>query len=211
MKIHDLTAQKGRVRKQPCTLCNLTWLRLCINWIGLPFAHSKPSGIDRYSTVSNFHGIKFSVIYFIMTLTLFAPIQAVEVTRAQIDEVGRELACLCGTCPRRPLDECTCGHAQQERDRIKSMLASGQKPQAVIDAYVNDFGLEVLSTPPAEGFNLAAWFMPPLVLVFGFFIVRGVLKSWSQTQPITTAQTAHDGSTDPFMDRLENELRERDT
>jgi len=135
-----------------------------------------------------------------------------EVTRAQIDEVGKELACLCGTCPRRPLDECTCGHAQQQRGRIDSMLASGQNPQAVIDAYVNEFGIEVLSTPPAEGFNLMAWFMPPLVFIFGFFVVRSVLRSWSQTQPVATVpQTAQNESADPYLDRLESELRERDT
>ncbi|MDP6042031.1 MAG: cytochrome c-type biogenesis protein CcmH [Candidatus Latescibacteria bacterium] len=154
--------------------------------------------------------ILFSLTCFLL-LPLFTPLQA-EITRAQIDEVGKELACLCGTCPRRPLDECTCGHAQQQRDRIKSMLASGQNTQAVIDAYVKEFGLEALSKPPVEGFSLAAWFMPPLVLIFGFFIVRSVLRSWSQTQPAATApQTAQTESTDPYIDRLENELKERDT
>ena len=92
------------------------------------------------------------------------------------------------------------------------MLASGQNPQAVIDAYVNEFGIEVLSTPPAEGFNLMAWFMPPLVFIFGFFVVRSVLRSWSQTQPVATVpQTAQNESADPYLDRLESELRERDT
>ena len=49
------------------------------------------------------------------------------------------------------------------------MLASGQTPPAIVDAYISEFGLEILSKPPAKGFNLTAWLMPPLVLLLGFF------------------------------------------
>ena len=140
---------------------------------------------------------------------LFAiPIRA-EVTQEQIDEVGKELACLCGDCPRRPLDECICGYALQQKERIKKMLASGQTPQAIVDAYISEFGLEILSKPPAKGFNLVAWIMPPLVLLLGFFGVRSVLRTWSKTKsPATPAsQPAHD---DPYLDRLESDLKERE-
>ena len=133
-----------------------------------------------------------------------------EITTAQIDEVGKELACLCGDCPRRPLDECVCGYARQQHARIKSLLAEGQTPQAIVDAYVRDFGKEVLAKPPAEGFNLAAWLMPPAVLLLGFLVVRQVLRSWSQTKmPATSA--ARDVRDDPYLDRLETELKERET
>lgn len=133
-----------------------------------------------------------------------------EVTTAQLDEVGKELACLCGDCPRRPLDECICGYAQQQHARIKAMLASGQTPRAIVDAYVREFGKEILSKPPAEGFDLAAWVMPPAVLLLGFLLVRHVLRSWSQTRvPATPAtRSARD---DPYLDRLERELKERET
>ena len=136
------------------------------------------------------------------------PVRA-EVTREQIKEVGKELACLCGDCPRRPLDECVCGYAQQQHERIKKMLASGQTPQAIVDAYISEFGLEILSKPPAKGFNLTAWLMPPLVLLLGFFGVRSVLRAWSKTKiPATPAtQLARDA---PYLDRLESDLKERE-
>ena len=148
---------------------------------------------------------------FLIALFCLTSIVQAEITKPQIDKVGEELACLCGTCPRRPLDECTCGYAQQQRERIKSMLAAGQTQQAIIDAFINDFGKEVLSTPPAEGFNLAAWIMPPVVLLFGFFVVKSVLRSWSQAEPAPVRQTTNDKSGDPYLDRLENDLKERDT
>jgi len=163
---------------------------------------SRPSERERKSV----YGITFITI-----LILFTSIQAAEVTKAQVDEVGKELACLCGTCPRRPLDECTCGYAQQQRDRIKSMLASGQMPQAVIDAFIGDFGKEVLSKPPAEGFNLVAWIMPPIVLLIGFLVVKNVLRSWSKTELVPAIPVAQNQSNNPYLDRLENDLKERDT
>ena len=140
---------------------------------------------------------------------LFAIPVCAEVPQEQVDEVGKELACLCGDCPRRPLDECICGYALQQKERIKKMLASGQTPQAIVDAYISEFGLEILSKPPAKGFNLVAWIMPPLVLLLGFLGVRSVIRTWSKTKiPATSAaQPARD---DPYLDRLESDLKERE-
>ena len=159
--------------------------------------------------------IQNGFICFVLTifcLSSAVSISAKEVTKAQRDEVGKELACLCDTCPRRPLDECTCGYAQQQHDRIDALLAQGKTTQQVIDIYVAEFGKRVLSKPPAEGFNLTAWVMPPLVLIFGFFIVRSVLRTWSQSKLTpATATTQSPQESDPYLDRLEQELRERES
>ena len=153
--------------------------------------------------------MKTAILIPICFCLLAIPIRA-EITKAQIDEVGEELACLCGDCPRRPLDECVCGYAQRQHARIKSMLTSGQTPQAIVDAYVREFGKEVLAKPPAEGFNLAAWVMPPAVLLLGFLVVRRVLRSWSKTKVPATPAT-RSVRDDPYLDRLETELKERET
>ncbi|MDA0711365.1 MAG: cytochrome c-type biogenesis protein CcmH [bacterium] len=137
---------------------------------------------------------------------------AAPVTKAQRDEVGKELACLCDTCPRRPLDECTCGYAQQQQARIEALLGEGKTGQQVIDIYVAEFGMRVLSKPPAEGFNLTAWLMPPLVLLFGFVVVRSVLRTWSHSKPVALAGGPKpDAASDPYLERLEQELRERES
>lgn len=137
-------------------------------------------------------------------------VSAQEVTKVQRDEVGKELACMCGTCPRRPLDECTCGYAQQQHARIDNALAQGKTKQQIIDAYIAEFGKEILSKPPAEGFNLLAWVMPPFVLLVGFFAVRNVLHSWSKSKPERVA-TPTPTEQDPYLERLNQELRERES
>lgn len=154
----------------------------------------------------------FYTLCFAFCLTLTVPTFAKEVTKVQRDEVGKELACLCGTCPRRPLNECTCGYAQQQQKRIDGLLAEGKTKQQVIDIYIAEFGKEVLSKPPTEGFNLMAWVMPPLVLLFGFFMVRTVIQAWSKSKPApATAAGPKTDASDPYLDRIKQELRERES
>lgn len=156
--------------------------------------------------------IKHAILLITFCLLSTVSISAKEVTKAQRDEVGKELACLCDTCPRRPLDECTCGYAQQQQARIDGLLAEGKTKQEVIDVFVAEFGKRVLSKPPAEGFNLTAWLMPPFVLLLGFFVVRSVLRTWSHSKPTPVAATpSTPNEKDPYLDRLEQELRERES
>jgi len=156
--------------------------------------------------------IKHFVLLITFCLLSTVSISAIEVTKAQRDEVGKELACLCDTCPRRPLDECTCGYAQQQQARIDGLLGEGKTKQQIIDIYIAEFGKRVLSKPPAEGFNLTAWLMPPLVLIFGFFMVRSVLRTWSHSKPAPAGVTPQaTNEKDPYLDRLEQELRERES
>ena len=105
---------------------------------------------------------------------------AAEVTEAQVMDVAKELACLCGSCPNRPLDECRCGHAGSERERISKALEAGQTKDQVIAGLVGEFGERIFVTPPARGFNLMAWFMPIFGIMIGGYAVRCVLRGWSR-------------------------------
>jgi len=162
---------------------------------------------------SHTHRIYQSMFILMCCIFIAVPTFAIEVTKAQRDEVGKELACLCDTCPRRPLDECTCGYAQKQQARIEALLGEGKTKQQVIDIFIADFGKQVLSKPPAEGFNLTAWLMPPLVLFVGFFVVRGVLRTWSHAKPAPVAQANQTvtADNDPYLEKLEQELRERES
>lgn len=120
----------------------------------------------------------------IVALWVFGPLAlpaTAQVEEARVMEVAKELACLCGTCPNRPMDECRCGHAGQQRERIAKSLEAGQTKDQVIAGFVSEFGVRIFVTPPKEGFNLMAWFMPFFGIVVGGYAVRSVLKGWSRT------------------------------
>jgi len=109
---------------------------------------------------------------------------------AAVMDVAKELACLCGTCPTRPLDECRCGYAGQQRERIANALDSGQSKEQVIAGFVSQFGEEIFVTPPKKGFNLMAWFMPFFGIAVGGVAVRSVLKGWSKKESQTQAKSS---------------------
>ena len=126
-------------------------------------------------------------------------------------EVAKGLACLCGDCPRRPLDECACGWADRKRSRIAEALEAGQDKETIVAGFVAEFGQEAYVTPPAEGFNLTAWIMPIVVLLLGAIAVYVVLRNWSRKRVAPAASQVPDTKPDdPYRLRLEQELRERD-
>lgn len=134
-----------------------------------------------------------------------------EVTQERVREVAKGLACLCGDCPRRPLDECSCGWADRKRARIAAALQAGQDKEAIVAGFVAEFGQEVFVTPPAEGFNLSAWIMPVIALLLGAIVVWAVLRNWSRHRAaLATPHVPETEADDPYRSRLEQELRERE-
>lgn len=133
-----------------------------------------------------------------------------EVTEAQVKDVAKELACLCGDCPSRPLDECRCGHAGTQRNRIATELDGGKSKDQIIAGFATEFGDRVFVTPPKKGFNLMAWFMPAFGILIGGYTVRTIMKNWSRTH--ANRHTASTSATVSEADRakLESALGERD-
>ena len=144
-------------------------------------------------------------------LPLFPDKADAAVTKTQVKDVAKELACLCGTCPRRPLHECACGWADRNRKRISDALESGQDKDVIVAGFIKDFGLEALSAPPMEGFHLTAWVMPFAVLIVGGFVVRSVALNWSRGRNRTAPREQSGGQAeDKYRSRLEDELRKFD-
>ena len=132
----------------------------------------------------------FHVLCVVGLVGLLGELARAEVEEARVMEVAKELACLCGDCPTRPLHECRCGHAGQQRERIAKGLEAGQTKDQVIAGFVSDFGIRIFVTPPKEGFNLMAWFMPFFGIVVGGYAVRSVLKGWSRTDTKRKSRTS---------------------
>jgi cytochrome c-type biogenesis protein CcmH/NrfF len=93
--------------------------------------------------------------------------------------VGDRLACRCGGC-RNTVGNCPmlhCSSADPLRRRIHEMKSQGKSDDAVVGSIVREEGVVALSSPPAEGFGLFTWAMPPIALLIGFFVwssfVRG--------------------------------------
>ncbi len=96
-------------------------------------------------------------------------------------DLNGHIVCMCGTCGRKRVGECTCGVAAGQRDEIAGLVAEGKTFDEVVDYFVRKYGSqEVLAAPIDEGFNRLAWAFPYLAGMAGFVVIGGLAVRWTR-------------------------------
>ena len=115
------------------------------------------------------------------------------------------IICMCGTCGRQRVGECTCGTAAQMREEISGLVKQGSTREQIVQYYIDKYGSqEPLGAPIDEGFNRLAWLLP-YVLGIGSAIMIGVITvRWSKRLPAMAGSAA--GLPAPADSRLEERL-----
>lgn len=96
-----------------------------------------------------------------------------EFSTPDIRRVGMRLACLCGSC-KNSVGDCpmlACHYSLPAREKIRDMEARGMNDDAIVAEFVKTEGKRSLVTPPAEGFNILAWWTPPAAVAFGLVLI----------------------------------------
>ncbi|HBB41161.1 MAG: hypothetical protein COW73_06280 [Nitrospirae bacterium CG18_big_fil_WC_8_21_14_2_50_70_55] len=94
--------------------------------------------------------------------------------------ICKHLICQCGC--NLVLDDCNhfqCGSATPMRARVDKEILDGKGDQEIINGFVEDMGLVVLSAPPTSGFNLTAWIAPGVLLSIAVVVILVLLRRWS--------------------------------
>jgi cytochrome c-type biogenesis protein CcmH len=131
-----------------------------------------------------------------------------------------EIVCMCGTCGRKRVGECTCGKAEEMRTEIAGLVAAGKSYDEVVDYYVAKYGSqEVLAAPIDKGFNRLAWFLPYAVGFIGILVVGSVAVRWTRHShaaspsglaPEAGLAPADETAAQQRRERLDDELRDLD-
>ena len=123
-----------------------------------------------------------------------------------------EIVCMCGTCGRKRVGECTCLKASEMREEIARLTSAGKTYDEIIQYYVAQYGSqEVLSAPLNQGFNRLAWFFPYAVGAAGVGIIGLLAFRWTRRNRATPAGTAATPAYDAALERrLDDELRDLD-
>jgi cytochrome c-type biogenesis protein CcmH len=141
-------------------------------------------------------------------------------SQSGLDEAEHEKAiaailCDCG-CHPQSVKDCACGRAAEMRQEIARLVAgeyggrtrTGEK---VIAVYVERSGEQILVAPKARGFNLLAWLGPFFLLALALLGMSLLVRRWSRQRVVTvTAGAPSVEPDDPYMNRLREELRERE-
>ncbi|MBV8955540.1 MAG: cytochrome c-type biogenesis protein CcmH, partial [Solirubrobacterales bacterium] len=102
--------------------------------------------------------LRFILVAAALLLAL-APSAALAATaKTSLSDVEDEV--MCPSC-HEPLALAQSPQANAERNFIRMLIAQGQTKAAIKQALVAQYGTSVLARPPAQGFNLTVYVLPP--------------------------------------------------
>ncbi len=127
-------------------------------------------------------------------------------TDDQVNAIAKQL--YCPVCENVPLDVCPTQACQQWRDTIREKLTAGWSEDEIKQYFVDQYGARVLATPPAIGLNWLVYLLPPLAFAAGAYLLFRALRAW-RAAPASPPPVASPAAEDPYVARLEQELRER--
>ncbi len=128
-------------------------------------------------------------------------------TDDEVNAVAKGL--YCPVCENVPLDVCPTQACKQWRDTIREKLAQGWSEEQIHQYFVGQYGDRVLATPPATGLNWLVYLLPPAAFIVGAVILVGAVRSWRKP-PQFASEPAGEVAEDPYLEKVEEELRRRD-
>jgi cytochrome c-type biogenesis protein CcmH len=100
----------------------------------------------------------------------------------------KQLKCSCGcgldiyTC--RTTDF-SCTYSPGLHKEVLALAGQGKTAQEIIDAFVAQYGQQVLMAPPKRGFNLAGYFVPSIAIVIAAAFLIRTLRRWTRSAEVT--------------------------
>jgi cytochrome c-type biogenesis protein CcmH len=127
-----------------------------------------------------------------------------------VNAIAKQL--FCPVCENTPLDVCPTQACAQWRDEIRLRLAQGWNEQEIKDYFAKNYGIRVLAEPPRQGLNWLVYIVPPIAFLAGVYILYRAFQSWRTLARQNALDESHDNEpeeTDPYVTRLEEELKKR--
>jgi cytochrome c-type biogenesis protein CcmH/NrfF len=121
-----------------------------------------------------------------VALPLVTIVRAQESARSK--ELGQKLMCVCGC--NQILGSCNhvgCTYSHDMMKELDDRIARNEPDDLTLQAFVQEYGPTVLSSPPAKGFNRIAWIAPIAFPLVALVILWDVVRRWRRRSAIATA------------------------
>ena len=124
---------------------------------------------------------------------------------ASLTDIENDVMCV--SC-HEPLAVAQSPQAYAERNYIRMLIAQGETKQQIERALVAQYGPSVLARPPAHGFNLTVYVLPPAILLAGVALLLFTLPRWRRRARAAEARQTQANPTLNAADaqRLEQDL-----
>jgi cytochrome c-type biogenesis protein CcmF len=210
------------------TLVNWIWLGSGIMILGTGIALI-PERALAFSTKTVPAGVVTTSVLLIALAASQVHVHAQHVERPEVvvlvpktpleKELQGQIICMCGTCGRRRIGECTCPDAERMRGELAVLIEAGKTKDEIINHFVKTYGSqEVLAQPIDKGFNRLVWALPYAMGGAGVLMIFGLAVAWSrrrngnaadadQAAPIDAETSARAAV---MSARIDDELRDLD-
>ncbi len=111
----------------------------------------------------------------IWALSVPAALAATPHPRASLTDIENDVMC---TLCHESLAVANSPQADSERNYIRTLIAQGETKRQIEQNLVAQYGPAVLGQPPASGFNLTVYVLPPAIVAVGVLILVITLPRW---------------------------------
>jgi cytochrome c-type biogenesis protein CcmH len=94
---------------------------------------------------------------------------------------------MCTSC-HEPLPLAQSPQAQSEKQYLASLVDQGLSAKQIQHQMVAQYGVAVLGKPPAHGFNLTIYILPPAILLIGIAGLLYALPKWRERSRLAATQ-----------------------
>jgi cytochrome c-type biogenesis protein CcmH/NrfF len=137
------------------------------------------------------------------------PNQVIEQTK---DErlLFQQLLCDCESCPKEPLETCTCGWAANARDEARRQLARGKSIATIVADYAAEHGPDTIIVQATTGANRMIWAIPLTIGLAGVALIWQLSKRWRSAASDSEEKAKSGARRDEYDDKLDSELEDLD-
>jgi cytochrome c-type biogenesis protein CcmH/NrfF len=149
-----------------------------------------------------------SIFAIAIALLSIPPLKAQQTDHAK--QLGMKLMCICGC--GQVLVQCNhigCPSSVPMLKELDAHIARAESDDLIVQDFVQEYGVQVLSAPPHTGFNAIAWFLPGIAFAIGLSLVLLVIARWRKRKVAAPVQPTR--SVSPEMLARAREIADRAT
>jgi cytochrome c-type biogenesis protein CcmH len=137
-------------------------------------------------------------------LTALSPVAALAAARASFTQIESDLMCI--AC-HESLAVAQSPESFSEREFLRGLIAQGLTKQQIENQMVAQYSTAVLAKPPASGFNLLIYVLPPVLVGIGVITLLITIPRWRRRSLLAASSLATAPPLDPDdAERLERDL-----
>ncbi len=127
--------------------------------------------------------------------------------KSSLKSIGDGLICQCGcTQTVKACNHVECPAREEMTALAEKEIKEGKEETTILQDFVLRYGVQVLASPPARGFNLTVWILPGLGLIIGLAAVIAIVRRWRK--PPAEASAAPAVVPDPkILAAIEEEMK----